>query len=260
MQRDRGGHGLLGATAGVRAAHAGSVWFLQPEQRCGHARLARFLTPPPVVLSPRCCLFAHSPCRCHHPPTTPPHTFLLPSNLRVQSVLPSLLDHNSGAGRAALGGAKLPSVLCPLKGTLVTARGEDGDGGGMSVPRKSLAPQRAVVCSVGAGTAFSPQPEQLGGGEEGPGGATSSPEHCKVVKNPNFCVFTPKCESHAAPGLGAGVRSCRARAGCDPRGDAVVFIRTHCDTPGDTTSMWDRHQPPAETTALMGAPQTSWGH
>lgn len=36
-------------------------------------------------------------------------------------------------------------------------------GGGMSVPRKSLAPQRAVVCSVGAGTAFSPQLEHLGG-------------------------------------------------------------------------------------------------
>lgn len=191
MQRDRGGHGLLGATAGVRAAHAGSVWFLQPEQRCGHARLARFLTPPPVVLSPRCCLFAHSPCRCHHPPTTPPHTFLLPSNLRVQSVLPSLLDHNSGAGRAALGGAKLPSVLCPLKGTLVTARGEDGDGGGMSVPRKSLAPQRAVVCSVGAGTAFSPQPEQLGGGGkrvlEGPPPALSIAKWLKT----QISVFSP---------------------------------------------------------------------
>ena len=191
MQRDRGGHGLLGATAGVRAAHAGSVWFLQPEQRCGHARLARFLTPPPVVLSPRCCLFAHSPCRCHHPPTTPPHTFLLPSNLRVQSVLPSLLDHNSGAGRAALGGAKLPSVLCPLKGTLVTARGEDGDGGGCPSPG-SLWHRSALWFAVLVLELPSPlSPSSWGGGGkrvlEGPPPALSIAKWLKT----QISVFSP---------------------------------------------------------------------
>lgn len=220
--------------------------------------------------------FSHSPPRCFvtsllfvrtqplslpPPPHTPPTHFLaaLKPSGSERFAVSARPQQRSGAGGA--GGSK--TAFGPL-----SFEGHFGDsprrgwrwGGGCPSPG-SLWHRSALWFAVLVLELPSPlSPSSWGGGEEGPGGATSSPEHCKVVKNPNFCVFTPKCESHAAPGLGAGVRSCRARAGCDPRGDAVVFIRTHCDTPGDTTSMWDRHQPPAETTALMGAPQTSWGH
>lgn len=221
--------------------------------------------------------FSHSPPRCFvtsllfvrtqplslpPPPHTPPTHFLaaLKPSGSERFAVSARPQQRSGAGGA--GGSKTAFGPLSFEGHFGDSPRRGWRWGGDVRPQEvfGTAARCGLQCWCWNCLLPSARAPGGGGGEEGPGGATSSPEHCKVVKNPNFCVFTPKCESHAAPGLGAGVRSCRARAGCDPRGDAVVFIGTHCDTPGDTTSMWDRHQPPAETTALMGAPQTSWGH